>query len=240
MDCFVKGAFYWIEEGSLIMVNLDGESHTLVALPDELISSAMSEYEAATGCSALAGWYSRPGQSGIVPFVMGDRPFGWYWRVSFDEQNDVFYLANATAPHLILCLDRAGRPRWCRYLSCGCCGGTPYALPSGLYVASSGCCGILSWLNREGNLLQSYPHRGEGLATAYCHEVKVLPDGCCLVNGGPGIVAYSPTGERLWIFEQNYSGFHCDPARQFFVGCYSCIGEEGQTSRTVLQMVSVA
>ena len=98
-----------------------------------------------------------------------------------------------------MCLDRDGRARWCAYLSPGCCGGLPFALPDGRYVASSGCGGVLSWLDADGNiLLQSQPSEGVGLASAFSHEVRVLPDGRVLVGGGPGVVAFGPTSERGW------------------------------------------
>jgi hypothetical protein len=181
----------------------------------------MDEWERTTGRPALAGWYIRPGTSEPIKFQVGDRPWHFYWRLAFDEAAGRFLLANAMAPHLILCLERSGRPRWCRYLSFGCCGGVPSRLPNGLYVASSGCGGILSWLDGDGNILfRSDPHEGVGLATAYCNEVEVLPDGRCLVEGGPGVVACGPTGERLWVFEQFYSRYRCDPSRRILVGCY--------------------
>jgi hypothetical protein len=61
---------------------------------------------------------------------------------------------------------------------------------------------------------------GEGLATAYTSEVKVLPGGRCLADGGPGIVSYGPAGEQLWWLKTSYCRFHCDPERQILVGCY--------------------
>src|SRR5579884_2488328 len=217
--CFVGGTFYWVEGDSLRCCTPGERPDTTCRLPTDLIAAAMDEWERTTGNSALAGWYIRPGMADFASFGVGDRPWSFYWRLSFDEGR--FFLANAMAPHLVLCLDRSGSPLWCKYLSFGCCGGVPSRLPNGLHVASSGCGGILSWLDGDGHILfRSEPHEGVGLATAYSNDVLVLPDGRCLVEGGPGVVAYGPTGERLWVFGQGYSRYRCDPAREVLVGCY--------------------
>lgn len=235
--CFVGGKFYWVADDSLWCCTAGEQPDIICRLPTDLIAGAMEEWEQATGNSALAGWYIREGMSDFASFQQGDRPFWFYWRVAFDECEGQFFLANAMAPHLILCLDRSGRSRWCKYLSFGCCGGVPSRLPSGLYVASSGCGGILSWLDGDGNVLfHSEPHEGVGLATAYSNEVQVLPDGRCLVEGGPGVVAYGPTGERLWVFGQGYSRYRCDPIRQLLVGCYWQNNEPKRPSRTCVEL----
>ncbi len=219
--CFARGAFYWAEGNSLWRCTPQGRAEVFCRLPQELITGAMDEWEQTTGNSALAGGHFTPGMPDFTLSRRGDRPFSYYWRVSFDAAREQFFLADVLAPHLLLCFNQAGRPRWCRYISFGCCGGTPCRLPNGLYVASSGCGGILSWLDGDGHILfQSLPHGGVGLATAYSNEVWVLPDGRCLVQGGPGVVAYDATGERLWVFPREYSSFYCDPARQILVGCY--------------------
>jgi hypothetical protein len=176
--------------------------------------------------------------SDFASFRTGERPEFYYWRVSFDDEQETFFLANTMAPHLILCLGSSGQPRWCKYVSSGCCGGVPSRLPNGLYVASSGCGGILSWFDGDGNIpSQSKPHEGVGLATAYSNEVQVLPDGRCLVEGGPGVVAYGPTGVRLWVFGQGYSRYRCDPAREVLIGCYWQNNEPKGPNRTCLDLV---
>jgi hypothetical protein len=221
IDCFVDGAIYWVEGNCLRRCTLDGPPEDLCPLPRDLIAETMDEWERTMEISALVGWYSRTDMSGSAAFKTGDRPFCFYWRVAFDAAGQQFFLANAVGPHLVLCLDRTGCPRWCTYLWCGCCGGVPVVLPNGLYVASSGCGGILSWLDREGKVLfQSVPHKGEGLATAYTSDVRVLPDSRCLADGGPGIVAYGPRGELEWIFPHSYSRFCCDPVKRIMVGCH--------------------
>jgi hypothetical protein len=238
IDCFADGVFYWVEGDSLWCCTPGSQPDLLCPLPADRIAAAMDEWEQTTGRSALSGWYTQPGMSDFAAFEMGDRPFVFYWRVVFDDEEGQLFLANAMAPHLILCLDRFGRPRWCKYISSGCCGGAPSRLPSGQYVASSGCGGILSWLDGDGNLLfQSEPHEGVGLARAYSSEVRVLPDGRCLVDGGPGLFAYGPTGERLWVLETVLMRYHCDPDRQILAGCYWENNEPKGPSRACLELV---
>lgn len=239
IDCFVDGFLFWIEHGHLRLIDQNGRPETLWRLPDDLINEAMEQHEKTTGNQALSGWYARldDPSSQIKPFVKGDRPLFFYWRVSFDRDEGRFFLANGMAPHLIACLDRLGEPLWCKYLSCGCCGGLPFALGNGLYVASSGCGGILSWFDSNGNIrFQSEPQEGVGLATAFSNEVTVLPNGNCLVGGVPGILAFSPGGEQLWVLKQGYSAFHCDPTQELLVGCYWRKGEGSTPSKTFLEV----
>src|SRR5262249_38693547 len=143
-------AFYWVEEDEVRRCTRGGPPELVCLLPSDLVTRAMDEWEQTTGEPALAGWYIREGMSDFAQFQAGDRPFAFYWRGSFGGEEEQFFLANAAAPHLILCLGRHGQPRWCKYVSFGCCGGVPSRLPSGLYVASSGCGGILSWLDGDG------------------------------------------------------------------------------------------
>jgi hypothetical protein len=237
IDCFVDGAFHWVERNELWRWTPRGPTEPVCSLPSDLITGAMDQWEQTTGNSALAGWYIRDGMSDSAPFRKGDRPLFWYWRVAFDLEGRQFFLANAAGPHLILCLGSSGQPRWCKYLSFGCCGGVPSRLPSGLYVASSGCGGILSWLDDDGTVLfQSEPHEGVGLATAYSNQVQVLPDGRCLVDGGPGVVAYCPTGSRLWEFGKDYCRYRCDPTRGILVGCSWYNNEPKARNRTCVEL----
>lgn len=237
IDCFQEGAFYWAEGHELKRCTQNGRSEVFCRLPDSLIIEAMDRYERQTGGSALLGWYItlREG-SDFVPYRTGDRPTLYYWRISFDHYAKRFFLANATAPHLILSLDRFGQPLWCEYLSCGCCGGVPLALPNRQYVASSGCGGILTWFDVNGKLLyQSVPHKGTGLATAYASDVQILSNGRVLVDGGPGIVAYNSDGERLWIFARPYNQFHCNSEKGILVGSYWQNNAGKQPNKTFLE-----
>jgi hypothetical protein len=239
IDCFVDGLLFWIENGHVTGIGQNGRLETLWKLPDDLISEAMEQHEKATGNPALSGWYARFDDplAKIKPFVMGDRPTFFYWRVSFDRDEGRFFLANGMGPHMIACLDRSGEPLWCKYLCFGCCGGLPFALGNGLYVASSGCGGILSWFDSDGNIIfQSEPQEGVGLATALFNEVTVLPNRKCLVGGGPGIVAFSPKGEQLWVFNHGYSVFHCNPGQELLAGCYWRRGEGSTPSQTFIEV----
>jgi hypothetical protein len=218
IDCYVDGAIYWVEESCLRRCALDGAVEDLFPLPQELIADTMDNWERATGNSALSAWYS------------------YYWRVGFNEDRQEIFLANMLGPHLILCLDRSGQARWCTYLSCGCCGGLPAPLPNGLLVASSGCGGILSWLDRKGRVvLQSVPHEGVGLATAYTSDVLVLRGGRCLADGGPGLIAYGPRGDLEWILPKSYVHYRCDPVKEILVGCYWRTDESKSSTQACLE-----
>jgi hypothetical protein len=221
LDCFLEDTFYWAEQHEVKYFTREGRAGTFARLPEGLIAGAMDRYEQATG--------------GSITLV---RDFPFCWRLlTYDARRRVFFLANFL-PHLVLCLDRSGRSRWCECLGPGCCGGVPYALPNGLSVASGGCNGILSWLDGDGNILfQSLPHQGVGLATAYTHEVRVLSQGRVLADGGPGLVAYGSEGELLWTFGRGYSQYHCDPERRILVGCYWQNNEPNSPNRTYLECV---
>jgi hypothetical protein len=221
IDCFVADTFYWAESNEVKFCTRDGRSGTFAWLEEGLITGALDQYEQAMGGSALPA-----------------RDFGFHWRaLSFDEKRQFFFLANFLS-HLVFCLDGSGRSRWCECLGPGCCGGVPYGLPNGLYVASGGCNGVLSWLDGDGHvLLQSLPHEGVGLATAYTSELRILPDGRVLADGGPGLVAYSAAGNLLWKFGRSYSQFHCDPERHILVGCYWQNSEANNPSMTYLECV---
>jgi hypothetical protein len=221
IDCFAEGAFYWAEENELRFCHRAGRHGTFCEVPEFFVAAAAERFERSTERRA---------------FPEGGFPFRW--RVRFDARRWVFLLANFI-PHLVLCIDALKRPRWCECLSEGCCGGLPYPLPAGGYVASSGCGGVLTWLAWDGEVLgQSEPHEGVGLATAYDNRVVVLPDGRALVHGGPGIVAYGPDGRRLWVFAADYYDLHCDPAGDFLVGCYWERDEAGGASRACLGLIN--
>lgn len=240
IDCFVNGRLYWTEGNTLRSCIPEGGSAVLGQLSESAMREAMHRHERTTGGSALSGWYASLGTgSEFVPFQAGDRPQHYYWRVSFDARMNCFLLANALAPHLVLCLDDKGQHLWCQYLSCGCCGGVPVALPDGHYVASSGCGGILSWLSSDGAILfQTVPHEGVGLATAYSSDICVLPNGRVLIEGGPGVVMYSPTGVLLWKWDRSFSHFCYDNDNDILVGCYWRNKGDGIASETCLEFAT--
>ena len=222
VGCLVDGCFYWAAGDELRFWAPGGTAGTQSRLPDDLISATREQYERETGGS----W-----PSGVnLPY---------WWRVSFDRGRGGFFLANASGPHLVLCLDRLGQPLWCTCLSPACCGGIPSPLPDGRYVASSGCGGVLSWLDGDGNVLfQSRPQGGVGLAAAYTDAVRVLPGGRVLADGGPGLVAFSSAGERLWVFGSGFSQFDCDPTTGVLVGCYWQNNEPNGPNRATVEFAT--
>src|SRR5262249_1110179 len=52
-NCFSNGAFYWIQENSLLRCAVLGQPEIVCRLPSYLAAEAMDEYERKTGRSAL-------------------------------------------------------------------------------------------------------------------------------------------------------------------------------------------
>jgi hypothetical protein len=210
IDCFADGVLYWVAGDCLRCCTPGGHSQALCRLPEDLIAGAMNEHEQATGHSAL-----------FAASQMGHRPTFFYWRVGFDADQGRFFVANGLGPHLLLCLEAslAGLP-------------AGRALRGQLRLWRDP---VLARRRGERPLPERAP-QGGGLATAYTHEVRVLSDGRCLADGGPGVVCYGPQGDRLWVFPRHYLRFHCDPARQFLVGCYWRKEEPAGPSRVCLEL----
>ncbi|MGA2497842.1 MAG: hypothetical protein ABSH20_08880, partial [Tepidisphaeraceae bacterium] len=198
-----------------------GRSGTFVQLNTDVITDARTRYKEAIGRHA-----SR----------FPDLTFN-FWKASFDAARKLFFLANFM-PHMILCLDRSGSIRWCEGLGPGCCGGIPYALPNGLYVASGGCNGILSWFDADGHILfQSVPHEGEGLRTAYSNELQILSDGRVLVGGGPGLAAYCADGPLLWVSKECSLRYCVDSANGLLACCSWRKNENGEPNTAWLKVL---
>jgi hypothetical protein len=198
------GAIYWAEGRDVFSCASDGEPRTIATLPQDVITDAIDRHERLRGRGPL-----------VDPVL---RQFPGVWRVSFDEARGLFFCANALV-HVVFCLDAAGRPLWCECLAPRCCGGIPHALPNGLYAASGGCNGVVSWIDAGGALLlQSLPHH-PGLGGAFGGDLEVTNNGRILVNGGPGLVCYSHGGDHLWTIPHLFSEYAFDPTRGIIVTC---------------------
>lgn len=213
---FVGDGVVYREDDDVVHCDRAGRTRVLCRIPVELAHAAMDRWERATGTPALAGWtmvQTAPG--GDLPRAMveaatdpskgtqqrrGDRLPRFAWAIGYVESMAAVFLANwALPPHLIMCLGRDGEPRWCTYLSSGCCGGLPTALPDGRLVASSGCGGVVSWLDASGAVLARHkPHDGVGLASACGSEMRALADSGCIVDGSQGVVAYGADCKPRW------------------------------------------
>jgi hypothetical protein len=219
---FVDGHIY-LKSGSVVLSDFDSP-RVLCRVPVEMAEAAMNRWEDESGVPALAGsLIVGPVDLPELPEAIADpsrqRPLrkrerlgGYRWLLGAEPDAGVLFLANADMPHLVVCIGLDGQARWCAYLSGGCCGGLPHALPNGSYVVSSGCGGVLSWIDRDGNVVfQSKRQDGIGLDSAYSSRLSVFSDSSCVVDGGPGIVAFDPDGRIRWTWKYPCSSFACDP-----------------------------
>jgi hypothetical protein len=211
-------------DGDRVMRSELGRTETVCRIPVEMAHQTMNEWETRSGRPALHGvWRATldPGAdlatelvaavtdpSRQTPSKMGERSRHFAWYLRYVEAAKALFLVNATHPHLLLLLERDGTAKWCTYLSPACCGGAPAVLGNGEFVVSSGCGGIVSWLDSSGRVLRhSEPHAGTGLATAYSSHIRVLGDSSCIVEGGPGVVSYAADGTLRWLWNQDCSCF---------------------------------
>jgi hypothetical protein len=213
IDCFVDGSFRWVDGNKLWMRSVFGEPQRFASVPRGMVREAVSRRR--------------------LPSYLD-------WQIAFDEDEGVFFLANIMPPHVLVCLDRQGNANWCRYISPSCCGGVGYRLPSGLCVTSSGCGGILTWLDSHGHILfRSDPPPSPNLAFGYSNVVTVLSDGRSLIQGLQGLAAYDSRGELLWKAKLHYSygQYEVCEERGLLVGCgWSKHKSEGGTT-AVLEAV---
>jgi hypothetical protein len=221
------GAFFadghvYLESGSIMFSDFD-RSRVLCRVPSDMAEAAMARWERETGKPAIWGTIvDGPfDPSTIVASIMDAKKqraiavghrmrFRWLLRV--EPQMGVVFLANGDSPHLLACVGLDGQPRWCVYLSGACCGGLPRLLPNGRHVVSSGCGGILTWIDHNGCVLaQSKPY--ERLS----NRVIELPDSGCLVEGERGIVSFDADGQVRWVWKHPSTNLGCAPARDRLV-----------------------
>lgn len=247
---FTGEGFAWIEGDELMVSDAKGEVRRLASALDEAAEGAMRRFEEETGIPALGGMLRLeiPAEDmnqlveamkklpqGGKGFKVGERFGRCLWTLDVDADERVIFLSNLHPPHVIICVDFDGNTRWSKYLNSACCGGTPVPLPNGLYVASSGCGGILSWINLDGHVLyRSEPHGGVGLAGAYSNRLRVLSDSRCLIDGGPGLVAYGPDSRDLWIWPEGCSSFDISESRDLIV-TGSWASRDGEPSKVAVQ-----
>jgi hypothetical protein len=212
LDCLMGRYFHWVEGNDIWRVDFQGRAERIAEVPIDRVLQAMTDYDLETGQSAMEGVViSLPGSSGnssdCRALTVGDRPRWYPWSLYHVPESSAIFFSTLTAPHVLLCMDEDFELRWCRYIHWGCCGGRGYRLPDGLWATSSGCGGVLTWLDGSGNVLfRSEPHAGGGLAIAYSHCVTVLESGLVLVSGAPGLSAYE-RGELVWEMNGDIFGY---------------------------------
>lgn len=221
---FIGDGIAYLEADQIMRIDRTGHAEALCPLPLAAVHAAMDRWEQETGRPALDGVVTATIPSSVdlateIPAVMrdrsrqtvsgmGDRPRHYDWELEFVEATGALFLYNFADPHLLACIDLDGHVRWCTYINSSCCGGPPVSLPNGRLVVSSGCGGILTWLDAQGNILgRSSRHEGRGLAPAYSPYVCSLADSGCTIDGGMGIVAYGASGELRWKYDCNSSRY---------------------------------
>jgi hypothetical protein len=201
----VDGGVLYIDDGRVMRSDRKGRAELLCRIPLELVHVAMNSWENETAMPALQGvWTAK---------LDSRADLGFEWDLSADAELGLF-VVNYMPPHLIMHLRPNGNAKWCTYLSPSCCGGAPALLSNGELVVSSGCGGIVSWLDSDGRVLRrSKPHEGVGLATALSPRIRALADSSCIVGGVSGVTAYAADGTLRWIWKEHcYSAFDYDDA----------------------------
>ena len=195
----VDGGVLYVDDGRVMRSDRQGRAELVCRIPMELVHLAMNRWENETGLPALEGvWTAKRDPNAELDFN---------WSLSTDAELGL-YVVNHMPPHLIVHLGPQGTAKWCTYLSPDCCGGAPAHLPNGELVVSSGCGGIVSWLDSDGRVLrQRKPHEGVGHATMLSPHIRALADSSCIVAGVPGVTAYAADGTLRWIWKE-----HCGSA----------------------------
>jgi hypothetical protein len=229
---FTGDGFVWVDSGNLMISDAAGAARSLCTVPVELAEEAMDRFEEETGEPALGGWLKLDLRSEEVvenPSLLadalrdpgrqerldrGDRTGEYLWTPSVDLEEEVVFLANVEAPHLVMCIGVDGEPRWCIYLSSGCCGSAPAALPDGSYVVSSGCGGTLSWITAAGYVLhRTDPPVATDLSGAFDDRFHIFPDSSCIASRGDDVVAHGPDARVLWTLPRAGAHFAFDERR---------------------------
>jgi hypothetical protein len=190
----VDGGVLYIDDGRVMRSDRQGRAELVCRIPMELVHVAMNSWENETGMPAL--------HAKLDPKA----DLGFEWGLSADAELGLFVVNSP--PHLIMHLGPNGNAKWCTYLSPSCCGGAPAHLSTGELVVSSGCGGIVSWLDSDGRVL-----RRSKLATAFLPRIRALADSSCIVGGVHGVTAYAADGTLRWIWKEHcYTAFDYDDA----------------------------
>lgn len=229
---FTGGGFAWVEEGTLMISDAAGAARALCTVPVDLAEEAMDRFEEETGEGALGEWVKvdvtveelEEDPSRLADAIRdprrqarldrGDWLGEYLWNPGVDREEGVVFLSNVRFPHLVMCVGLEGVPRWCIYLSSGCCGGVPVSLPNGSYVVGSGCGGILSWITAAGYVLhRTDPPVATDLSAAFGNRFHVLPDSSCIVSRGDDVVAHGPDARLLCTVPRAGANFAYDEPR---------------------------
>lgn len=238
LENWLGGAFYWDDGYQLKTCKNNGPVEVLVPSFRTAMLNAAKRFEAETGSElAFVNIANNEKTLASDDFENGK---DWFprplWMVSSDPLRRLLFLTNRTLPHFLICIEvDERRIRWCRVLSDGCCSDSPHRVSDGKYVTSSGCGGVLSWLDAEGNLLaQSKPIPGDG----WYGQLHVLTDDRCMVHGGPGMIGYEADMNRIWALNEHFSTLSLDPAKTLAAGYNYPQGTSKPPVTTVLKVLT--
>jgi len=200
--CCRRGEHLYVisKEGVISRFDRRGKRDAFAKISAKTIEQTIADFERTSGRSALEGWIAREGEPTRV-FKRGDRIDIHYWCLSYDPEADLFFATHIMMPHLLVCIEPGGGLRWSRYIAAGCCAGKPRRLSNGSWVASSGCSGVLSWIEESGEIVHRSERRGEGSLLG--SDVEVVDGDVVLVTGG-GLCAYD-SGALIWNLDDVYS-----------------------------------
>jgi hypothetical protein len=217
----VDDALLFLDREHIMRRDRQGRVESLCRLPDALAYDAMSRWERDTGRAALEGNWKAvidpnadletelaavlKDPSRQKSFGLGDRAPRLMWMLSYLDATNTLVLSNFTSPHVLVCLGLDGDAKWSTYLSPGCCGGSPASLPNGDLVVSSGCGGMLSWLDPTGRV----KHRSTPDLALYSPHVTALSDSSCIVRGN-GVACYAADRALRWQWPEDCSCFDYD------------------------------
>lgn len=215
----VDAGVMYVDHKRVMRGDRRGRKTVVCDVPTEMAHDAMDRWERDAGTAALDGvWMATSGPNRSAAHSeetngrllgIGDRLPLAAWNLHCDGVAGTLFLVNHIQPHVVIALEPDGRARWCTYLSPACCGGSPTRLPNGELVVSSGCGGIVSWLDAQGRVLRRSARRG-----LLSRNVRALADSRCLVEGG-ACLAYQPDGTLRW--ERRCDCFDYDEERGLLV-----------------------
>ena len=193
----LDAAVMYVDHERVMRLDRSGRATAVCEVPTKMAHDAMTRWEHETGRSAHDGvWMTRIGAGSAKAegrlLGIGDRLSFAAWYLHYDEAADSLFLVNHIQPHVIIALEATGHAKWCTYLNPHCCGGSPTRLPNGELVVSSGCGGIVSWLDPAGCVLRRSAFHG---MLDRC--VRALADSSCLIEGG-SCLAFWADGTLRW------------------------------------------
>lgn len=202
LSVVADGVLMYVDRNRVMRTDRRGRTTIVCDLPTQMAHDTMTRWEQETGIAALDGvWMASwdPNDPDRDPekakgrlLGIGDRLPSSAWHVHYDDAAGSLFLVNHIQPHVVIALETDGHAKWCTYLSPHCCGGAPTSLANGELVVSSGCGGVVSWLNPTGHVLRR--STGWGMLNS---NVRALRDSSSVVERS--CLAHWADGTVRWV-----------------------------------------